>query len=134
MHTIDVHNGAVTGVCSCPDNPTNVLTSSKDNTLKLIDLRTLEAINIYKHSEYKNQRDINLMCFSPNGKYVVAGGEEGKILFWNTQTAKVENVITCSPKSNKCVTCVAWNPKRNQMIACHDNSLYLYDGEISIMG
>jgi autophagy-related protein 16 len=130
MHTItDAHSAAVTGVLMCPDTP-NVLTSSKDNTLKLIDLRTLAVLKTYKNSEYKNQRDINLFCFSPNGKFIVVGGDEGKILFWNTQNAKLENLITCSQKSNKPVTCVTWNPKRNQLIACHDNSLYLYDGEV----
>eukprot|EP00026_Physarum_polycephalum_P006714 Phypoly_transcript_06765.p1 GENE.Phypoly_transcript_06765~~Phypoly_transcript_06765.p1 ORF type:complete len:496 (+),score=87.81 Phypoly_transcript_06765:177-1490(+) len=132
MHTIEAQavRGAVTGVCSCHDNSTNVLVSSKDNSLKLIDLRTLEVVHIYKHPEYKNQRDINLMCISPNGKFVVAGGEEGKIFFWNAHTTALENVLTCSPKNNRCVTCVTWNPKRNHLIACHDNSLYLFDGEV----
>ncbi|CAJ0762527.1 20321_t:CDS:10 [Entrophospora sp. SA101] len=70
----NIHLGQITSVCLSPDR-TKVLTNSRDNSLKLIDLRTYQIEQTLKADGYKTGANWARVCFSPDGKYVAAAGK-----------------------------------------------------------
>eukprot|EP01130_Rhizamoeba_saxonica_P015026 TRINITY_DN665_c0_g2_i1.p1 TRINITY_DN665_c0_g2~~TRINITY_DN665_c0_g2_i1.p1 ORF type:complete len:537 (+),score=103.49 TRINITY_DN665_c0_g2_i1:48-1658(+) len=120
VHEIsDIHSGQITSVTLSPDG-THVLTNSRDNTLKLIDIRTFETENTYGHTEYKNGMNWTRATLSPDGRYIATGSEDGKIYIWDRFTGVLHTTLNSVHKSN--VNCVAWNPTHgNQLISCDRN-------------
>lgn len=113
-----IHTDQITSV-SINQDSTAILTSSRDNTLKLIDISSHEVIQTYKHDEYRNGANWAKACISPDGSYVAAGSSEGQVFIWDTKTGKTHSIL----KGHKdIVTCVAWNPQNNGTIASCDKS------------
>ncbi|KAJ3397528.1 hypothetical protein HDU92_007191 [Lobulomyces angularis] len=102
-----LHSGQITSVEVFP-NSYQLLTTSRDNTLKLIDARNYEVINTFSESSYRNGMNWLKSCFSPDGSYVISGGVDGTIFIWNTLTAKIEKIFKGIHRSSVCG--VVWNP------------------------
>ena len=79
------HTQHVTSVAMMPTNRAQFLTSSRDNTLKLIDLRggRGEVVRTLKASGYRSCGQWANPCVSPEGRHVVAGGADGGVFVWN---------------------------------------------------
>eukprot|EP01117_Protostelium_nocturnum_P007903 TRINITY_DN2822_c0_g1_i2.p1 TRINITY_DN2822_c0_g1~~TRINITY_DN2822_c0_g1_i2.p1 ORF type:complete len:414 (-),score=122.93 TRINITY_DN2822_c0_g1_i2:38-1102(-) len=105
----DVHTTQITSVSLSPDG-TQVLTNSRDNTLKTVDIRTYSQVGSFSDENYKSGANWNTACFSPDGQYIVAGGNDGKVFIWSTLTNKL--VSTLKPSSNNPTTIysTAWGP------------------------
>ena len=56
-------------------------TASWDRTVRLWDLETGKTLRIFRHSS-----PVNAVAFAEDGKTLLAGGHDGKIQVWNTQT------------------------------------------------
>jgi len=89
----NLHEGSVTSVTL--DLEGNILlTGSKDNTSKMIDLRMERVLPYeFKHSDYYNPCDYNKVTFCNYGHSVVAGGSDSKIYIWNSETGKSQHVL-----------------------------------------
>lgn len=123
-----LHSGQVTSIVCSPDSLGNtILTNSRDNTLKLVDVGTQKTIQIYKHDNYINPANWSKATMSPDGQYIAAGSTDGGIYIWETQSGKLNNILTGHKDS---VTCVAWNPMdSSRMVSCDKSgSLFFWEG------
>ena len=83
---VRAHEQHVTSVTAMPNNRAQFLTSGKDHTLKLIDLRggaQGEVVKTIKASGYRVWTQWANACVSPDGAHVVAGGADGAVFVWS---------------------------------------------------
>ncbi|KAG2462698.1 SHIP1 phosphatase, partial [Polypterus senegalus] len=99
--------GRVTSLDLNPDR-TELLTCSRDDLLKIIDLR----MNTVKQT------------FTPDGGYVAAGSADGTLYVWNVLTGKVEKVL--GKHHSSCVNAVAWSPSGAYVVSVEKDVLDLW--------
>ncbi|ELV09601.1 Autophagy-related protein 16-1 [Tupaia chinensis] len=95
--------GKITALDLNPER-TELLTCSRDDLLKVIDLRT----NAIKQT------------FSPDGSYVAAGSAEGSLYVWSMLTGKVEKVL--SKQHSSSINAVAWSPSGLHVVSVDKGS------------
>lgn len=117
-----IHTDQITSV-SIRSDSSSILTSSRDNTLKLIDTSSHEVIQSFKHDEYRNGANWAKSCISPDGAFVAAGSADGQVFIWDVKTGKLHSTL----KGHKdIVTCVAWSPANNGSFASCDKSGHVF--------
>ncbi|XP_039618610.1 autophagy-related protein 16-1 isoform X1 [Polypterus senegalus] len=99
--------GRVTSLDLNPDR-TELLTCSRDDLLKIIDLRMNTVKQTFTVQGFKCGSDWTRVTFSPDGGYVAAGSADGTLYVWNVLTGKVEKVL--GKHHSSCVNAVAWSP------------------------
>ncbi|KAG0339463.1 hypothetical protein BG004_006812 [Podila humilis] len=87
-----IHLGQITSVCPSADG-TQILTNSRDNTLRIVDVRTYETLSMLHADGYKTGTNWSKACFSPDGQYVVAGSGDGTLYYWSTRDGTVEKTV-----------------------------------------
>ncbi|KAI8926735.1 WD40-repeat-containing domain protein [Entophlyctis helioformis] len=102
-----IHFGQITSVEVSPDL-SQMLTTSRDNTLKLMDLRTYRTVATFADDGYRAGMNWTQSCFSPDGAYVASGSADGSIFFWEALTGRTAAVLRDQHKSAVCG--VAWSP------------------------
>lgn len=60
-----------------------MLCCTRDDTIKLLDLRRNQIITSYAHDNFKVGCDWARVCFSPDGTKIAAGGADGNVYIWN---------------------------------------------------
>jgi autophagy-related protein 16 len=105
----DIHSKQLSAVCGSADG-LYLLTASRDDTLRLLDVRTFRPIHCYKHKYYRSTLSGTRPAFSPDASLVCAGAADGCLYFWETQTGTAK---ATSPEAHPGgVTCVAWAGRR----------------------
>nr|XP_014343630.1 PREDICTED: autophagy-related protein 16-1 [Latimeria chalumnae] len=105
--------GRITALDLNPER-TELLTCSRDDLLKIIDLR--------KNAVKQTFRWIGLLeliiffsyC-SPDGCYVMAGSADGVLYVWNVHTGKVEKALGKHHSSS--INAVAWSPAGSHVVS-----------------
>ena len=77
--------GGVVGAAFLPDGRSALIING-DNTAQLQDLRTDQVVSSYSFTGYTTT--IISARLSPDGKYILAGGEDNKVRMWAAQTGK----------------------------------------------
>eukprot|EP01125_Pyxidicula_operculata_P005391 TRINITY_DN1922_c0_g1_i1.p1 TRINITY_DN1922_c0_g1~~TRINITY_DN1922_c0_g1_i1.p1 ORF type:complete len:535 (-),score=94.98 TRINITY_DN1922_c0_g1_i1:31-1635(-) len=112
IHDIsNLHSGQITSVSLCPDGY-SVLTNARDNTLKVIDIRTYETLKTLKDDSYKNSLSTTRACWSPDGRYAASGSSEGVVCVWDVESSHC--TVLKKVHKNK-ISCVAWSPNGYQI-------------------
>ncbi|XP_041125938.1 autophagy-related protein 16-1-like isoform X1 [Polyodon spathula] len=111
--------GRVTSLDLNPDK-TELLTCSRDDLLKIIDLRTNTVRQTFSVQGFKCGSDWTRVMFSPDGSYIAAGSADGTLYVWNVLTGKVENALGKHHSSS--INAVAWSPSGAHVVSVEKGS------------
>lgn len=87
---------------------TELLTCSRDDLVKIIDLRTNAVRQTFSAQGFKCGADWTRVTFSPDGCYVIGGSADGALYVWNVLTGKVDR--TLDRNHNSAINAVCWSP------------------------
>ncbi|XP_071608007.1 autophagy-related protein 16-1 isoform X6 [Heliangelus exortis] len=87
---------------------TELLTCSRDDLLKIIDLRVSAVKQTFSAQGFKCGSDWTRVVFSPDGNYVAAGSADGALYIWSVLTGKLERTLAKHHSSP--INAVAWSP------------------------
>ncbi|GAU91967.1 hypothetical protein RvY_04122 [Ramazzottius varieornatus] len=113
--------GRITSLDLSPDS-LYLLACSRDDTLKVIDIRN-NQVTVTLHAEgFKIGCDWCRAVFSPDGQYVMAGSNDGVLYVWNLVTGRHDNVEKVLKEGHKdTITACSWHPQGNQLLSCDKN-------------
>ncbi|XP_004674243.1 PREDICTED: autophagy-related protein 16-1 isoform X2 [Condylura cristata] len=111
--------GKVTALDLNPER-TELLTCSRDDLLKIIDLRVNAVRQTFSAPGFKCGSDWTRVVFSPDGSYVAAGSAEGALYVWSVLSGKVEKVLSKHHSSS--INAVAWSPSGSHVVSVDKGS------------
>jgi autophagy-related protein 16 len=89
-----LHDGGITSVQFHPSIATQVVTTGKDSTLKVIDIRTCTVLITMRHDNYRNNFSWSACAWSPNGAYAGAvSSTTGEMFIWRTIDGSLEKTL-----------------------------------------
>uniref|UniRef100_A0A8I5N407 Protein Atg16l2 n=1 Tax=Papio anubis TaxID=9555 RepID=A0A8I5N407_PAPAN len=97
--------GRVTSL-SLSHDQLHLLSCSRDNTLKVIDLRVSNIRQVFRADGFKCGSDWTKAVFSPDRSYALAGSYDGVLYIWDVDTGKLESRLQ-GPHCTA-VNAVAW--------------------------
>ncbi|XP_066565817.1 autophagy-related protein 16-1 isoform X2 [Amia ocellicauda] len=99
---------------------TELLTCSRDDLVKIVDLRTNTVRQTFSVPGFKCGSDWTRVTFSPDGSYVAAGSADGTLYVWNVLTGKLDRTL-CKQHSST-VNAVAWSPSGAHVVSVEKSS------------
>ncbi|XP_063061530.1 autophagy-related protein 16-1 isoform X2 [Engraulis encrasicolus] len=99
---------------------TELLTCSRDDLVKIIDLRTNAVRQTFSAQGFKCGSDWSRVTFSPDGSYVAAGSAEGSLFVWNVLTGKLDR--TLDKGHGSAVNSVSWSPSGTFVVSVEKGS------------
>ncbi|XP_054650928.1 autophagy-related protein 16-1 isoform X4 [Dunckerocampus dactyliophorus] len=87
---------------------TDLLTCSRDDVVKIVDLRTNAVRQTFSAQGFKCGADWTRVTFSPDGNFVAGGSADGALYIWNVLTGKVDR--TLDRNHNSAINSVSWSP------------------------
>ncbi|KAM9085576.1 autophagy-related protein 16-1 isoform 5-T5 [Megaptera novaeangliae] len=111
--------GKITALDLNPER-TELLSCSRDDLLKIIDLRVNAVRQTFSAPGFKCGSDWTRVVFSPDGSYVAAGSAEGSLYIWSVLSGKVEKVL--SKHHSSAINAVAWSPAGSHVISVDKGS------------
>ncbi|ESO92893.1 hypothetical protein LOTGIDRAFT_120226, partial [Lottia gigantea] len=106
--------GRITSLDLSPDRM-NLLCSTRDDSMKILDLRMNQVSSTFYADGYKASCDWGRAVFSPDGNFVASGSHDGGVYVWNITTKKIEKVLK---EHNHAVIAVTWNPCGASIVSC----------------
>ncbi|KAB1279348.1 Autophagy-related protein 16-1 [Camelus dromedarius] len=111
--------GKITALDLNPER-TELLSCSRDDLLKIIDLRINAVRQTFSAPGFKCGSDWTRVVFSPDGSYVAAGSAEGSLYIWSVLSGKVEKVLSKHHSSS--INAVAWSPSGSHVVSVDKGS------------
>ncbi|KAK7805239.1 hypothetical protein U0070_001139 [Myodes glareolus] len=111
--------GKITALDLNPER-TELLSCSRDDLLKVTDLRTNTVKQTFSAPGFKCGSDWTRVVFSPDGSYVTAGSAEGSLYVWSVLTGKVEKIL--SKQHSSSINAVAWAPSGLHVVSVDKGS------------
>uniref|UniRef100_A0A672H5Z3 APG16-like 1 n=1 Tax=Salarias fasciatus TaxID=181472 RepID=A0A672H5Z3_SALFA len=99
---------------------TELLSCSRDDLLKIIDLRTNAVRQTFSAQGFKCGADWTRVTFSPDGSYVTGGSADGALYVWNVLTGKVDRTLDRSHSS--AINSVSWSPSGSYVASVEKGS------------
>ncbi|XP_054650926.1 autophagy-related protein 16-1 isoform X2 [Dunckerocampus dactyliophorus] len=82
---------------------TDLLTCSRDDVVKIVDLRTNAVRQTFSAQGFKCGADWTRVTFSPDGNFVAGGSADGALYIWNVLTGKVDRTLDRNHNHQLCV-------------------------------
>ncbi|XP_078266852.1 autophagy-related protein 16-1 isoform X2 [Rhinoraja longicauda] len=111
--------GRITALDLSPDH-TELLTCSRDDVLKIIDLRTNMTKQSFSSQGFKCGSDWTRITFSPDGRFIAAGSSDGTLYVWSVESGKVERSLGKHHSSS--INAVSWSPSGEHVISVDKGS------------
>ena len=129
------HQGVVSSVSYSPDG-CKFISGSYDSTIRIWDTITGKQIgenigksyNIKKAMEdiqkriidkFEDHNSINTLCYSPDGKIIVCGCDDGFIYMWDTNTRKLIRKSIVAHRAG--ITCISCSPDGSKILSCSES-------------
>ncbi|XP_078065274.1 autophagy-related protein 16-1 isoform X2 [Mustelus asterias] len=119
--------GRITALDLNPER-TELLTCSRDDLLKIIDLRTNVTRQSFSAPGFKCGSDWTRVTFSPDGKFVAAGSSDGTVYVWGVESGKIERTLGKHHSSS--VNAVSWSPSGEHVISVDKGSRVVLWSEV----
>ncbi|XP_043359940.1 protein Atg16l2 isoform X3 [Dermochelys coriacea] len=84
----------------------HLLSCSRDNTLKVIDLKMNNVRQVFRADGFKCGSDWTKAIFSPDKSYALVGSSDGSLYLWNMESGKLETILSGEHRAS--VNAVAW--------------------------
>lgn len=112
--------GRITSLSISPNN-CHLLSCSRDDTLKQLDLRMNQVVRTFCAENFKVGCDWSRASFSPDGEWVACGSQDGSVFIWNLNSGRVEKVLKNDPHHGSTVITCGWNPTGKIFMSCDKN-------------
>ncbi|XP_072546872.1 autophagy-related protein 16-1 isoform X2 [Salminus brasiliensis] len=99
---------------------TELLTCSRDDLIKIIDLRNNVVRQTFSAQGFKCGSDFTRVTFSPDGGYVAAGSADGALYVWNVLTGKLDK--TLDKNHSSAINSVSWSPSGTYVVSVEKGS------------
>ncbi|KAL6471919.1 hypothetical protein MHYP_G00205690 [Metynnis hypsauchen] len=99
---------------------TELLTCSRDDLVKIIDLRSNAVRQTFSAQGFKCGSDFTRVTFSPDGSYVAAGSADGVLYVWNVLTGKLDKTLDKGHSS--AINSVSWSPSGTYVVSVEKGS------------
>ncbi|XP_066522826.1 autophagy-related protein 16-1 isoform X2 [Hoplias malabaricus] len=99
---------------------TELLTCSRDDLVKIIDLRNNAVRQTFSAQGFKCGSDFTRVTFSPDGSYVAAGSADGVLYVWNVLTGKLDK--TLDKNHSSAINSVSWSPSGTYVVSVEKGS------------
>ena len=118
-----VHDSLVSSCQYFPGDGNKLITASRDQTVKMIDLRMLKVVASYESESYYTTSDTSQIGISPMGRWVALGSKNGKLIIMDIEkdgkAGVVEDVFEKHHAGHQIVS-VDWS-RRTSKVASVDN-------------
>lgn len=103
-----------------------LLTNSRDHSLRVIDPRTYGVLRELRHNDYQCGFDWGQASLSPDGRYALAGGASGGLFIWNARTGNLEKQLQPGPTGHRgAIACCVWRPDGQGVASCDKNGVVM---------
>ncbi|KAL7849500.1 hypothetical protein SRHO_G00211270 [Serrasalmus rhombeus] len=99
---------------------TELLSCSRDDLVKIIDLRNNAVRQTFSAQGFKCGSDFTRVTFSPDGSYVAAGSADGVLYVWNVLTGKLDKTLDKGHSS--AINSVSWSPSGTYVVSVEKGS------------
>ncbi|KAJ8406160.1 hypothetical protein AAFF_G00303910 [Aldrovandia affinis] len=99
---------------------TELLTCSRDDLVKIIDLRSNAVRQSFSAQGFKCGADWTRVTFSPDGCYVAAGSADGTLFVWNVLTGKLDRAL--DKHHSSAINAVSWSPSGAHVVSVEKSS------------
>ena len=110
----NIHDSSISSVQYLPGDGNYVITSSRDQTVKLVDVRMFKVAQTYENELWSCYCETSAVGISPRGKYLALPSRTGKMIVLNRDNNTVEDVFDKEHKSNAIVS-VDWSSRTSKV-------------------
>ena len=107
IHKLDAGQSSYYDICFSPDG--NVMASC-GQSIRLWDAKTYQVIREFGNSSITKYGSTHCIAFSPDGKTLLAGCQDGGIHFWDPANGKEIRRVQAHKKGGKGVWSLAFSP------------------------
>jgi len=119
----DIHDGIVSSLTYMPNDGNQIVTSGRDHTVRIVDIRMMKVLHAYESEHYYSSSDNTQVAVSPAGRFVALGSRNGKLIIYDMEkdggTGAVDKVFEKQHSGNT-ITGVDWS-RRTSKVATIDS-------------